>query len=80
MNYFIHAHALGLPKSHLRRMRIDRLTHVILLMKLTIFLILAFSLSVSATAVAQKVTLRVDNASMKSVLKALRKQSGYAFV
>lgn len=80
MNNFIHAHAPGVPKPHFGDMSIERLTHVILLMKLTMFLILAFSLSVSATATAQKVSLRVDHASMPSVLKALRKQSGYAFV
>ncbi|HWK98989.1 MAG TPA: SusC/RagA family TonB-linked outer membrane protein, partial [Parapedobacter sp.] len=80
MNYFIHAHAPGVPKPRFYRMSIERLTHVVLLMKLTTFLILAFSLSVSATATAQKVSLRVDHASMPSVLKALRKQSGYAFV
>lgn len=55
------------------------LTYV-LAMKLTLFLIVAFSLNVTAHALAQKVDLNVKNESLEKVLKELGIQSGYSFI
>ena len=52
----------------------------LLIMKLVLFLILCFTLSAVADATAQKVDLSVRNASFKSVIRLLQKQSGYTFV
>ena len=51
----------------------------ILVMKLTTMLLLVGCLQVSATAFAQKVSLNVENASLKKVFKDIRKQTGYLF-
>src|SRR5690606_1508202 len=66
MNYCIHA-----KKQFLR---------IIILMKLTLLLILAFNLTVSANALAQKVTLQVENATLSTVLRSLRQQTGFSIV
>lgn len=49
-------------------------------MKLSIILILVSFLTATAEVLAQKVDLKVKNASLKSVLMEISKQSGYAFV
>jgi len=51
-----------------------------LIMKLTLFLVVAFSIQVSARAVAQLIRLDVQNQPLKDVLQELRKQSGYSFI
>src|SRR5690554_4958835 len=51
-----------------------------LVMKFTILLIVALTLNASADVLGQKVTLRVKDAPLRSVLQELRKQSGYSFV
>lgn len=52
----------------------------LLVMKLTVLICLAGFMSVSAATLAQKVTLDATNANLKTVLKELKKQSGYDFV
>lgn len=53
---------------------------ILLIMKLTVLLIGLFSLQVSATALAQGVTLAVKNAKLKSVITEVNRQTGYDFV
>lgn len=48
-------------------------------MRLTIVIIIACFLQVSASSFAQKVTLTKSNASLRSVFKALNQQTGYNF-
>jgi TonB-linked SusC/RagA family outer membrane protein len=49
-------------------------------MKLSVIIILAACMQVSAKTSAQNITLSVKNAQMEHVLKDIRKQSGYDFV
>ena len=49
-------------------------------MKLTVLIFFAGFMSVSASTLAQKVTLNTTGASLKTVLNELKKQSGYDFV
>ena len=49
----------------------------LLIMKLTFALLLLALLEVSATAIAQKVSITQRNATLKVVLEEIRKQSGY---
>ncbi|RZK70355.1 MAG: hypothetical protein EOO85_21170, partial [Pedobacter sp.] len=69
---------------HLQRfaqpLGINLLTYYQLTMRLTLFLTLFFTLEATAYSHAQKITMEVKNASMKSVLQELRKKSGYAFI
>lgn len=48
-------------------------------MRLAIMLILLATLSVSATGIAQKVTIHEQNAPLEKVINQLQKQSGYDF-
>ncbi|MCK7554732.1 secretin and TonB N-terminal domain-containing protein [Chitinophaga sedimenti] len=50
------------------------------MMRLITFLMLATLMQVSATSIAQKVSLNASNASLKAVLKDIGKQCGYNFV
>lgn len=52
----------------------------LLMMRLITFLMLATLMQVSATSIAQKVSLNASNASLKTVLKDIGKQCGYNFV
>src|SRR3954468_12822348 len=49
------------------------------IMKLTAVLLLATSMTVSATGHSQNVTLNLANASLQKVFKEVRKQTGYVF-
>ncbi|WP_345953272.1 SusC/RagA family TonB-linked outer membrane protein [Mucilaginibacter sp. PAMB04168] len=49
-------------------------------MKITSLIVLVFALQVSAATYAQKVSVSVKNASIKSVFKKLRQQTGYFFI
>ncbi|MBV7533731.1 SusC/RagA family TonB-linked outer membrane protein [Chitinophaga sp. sic0106] len=49
-------------------------------MKCTAFLMLAICLHVSATGYSQRVSLKVENASLKKVFNEIRKQTGYYLV
>ena len=52
---------------------------ILLTMRLTVVIIIASLLQVSASSLAQKITLSRSNAPLKSILKELEKQSGYDF-
>jgi len=52
----------------------------ILIMKFTAFLLLVFCMQVSANVFSQQVTLKQKNASLETVLKAIRKQTGYTLL
>jgi TonB-linked SusC/RagA family outer membrane protein len=51
-----------------------------LLMRLTAFLVLAFSLQVTARTTAQQVTLQVKDAALREVFQQIKRQTGYSFV
>ncbi|MET4545873.1 TonB-linked SusC/RagA family outer membrane protein [Pedobacter africanus] len=52
---------------------------LLLIMRLTIVIIIACFMQVSASSLAQKVTLTKSNASLRSVFKELNRQTGYNF-
>lgn len=51
----------------------------LLIMKMTIFLTLAFSMCVFAEGKAQNVTLHVEDMTLRNVMKEIQKQQGYSF-
>lgn len=53
---------------------------LVFIMNLTAILLTVCSLSLSAAGYSQKITLKEDNAPLKSVLQKIRKQSGYQLV
>lgn len=53
---------------------------IMLIMRLTVILLLAFFMQLSAAGFAQKVSLSVYNAPLKSILSSISKQTGYDFV
>ena len=55
-------------------------TYYRLIMRLTLLLTIVFSLQVSASTLAQQISLDVKNKPLSGVLRELRKQSGYAFI
>ncbi|HLK29752.1 MAG TPA: SusC/RagA family TonB-linked outer membrane protein, partial [Puia sp.] len=55
------------------------ITKIILVMKLTAFLLFAFCLQVSAGGYSQTISISERNVSLEKVLKQIEKQSGYSF-
>ncbi len=55
------------------------LSKIMLLMRLTTLILIAGMMQVSASTFGQKITLTKKNVSLESVLKEIRKQSGYDF-
>lgn len=55
------------------------LSKIMLLMRLTTLLLIAGMMQVSASTFGQKITLAKKNVTLESVLKEIRKQSGYDF-
>ena len=53
---------------------------ILLIMKLVIIILTAAILQVSASTYAQKITLKRTNAPLETVIKEIRKQSGYYFI
>src|SRR5689334_724153 len=53
---------------------------IIRVMKITAFILLVGCLQVSAIGKSQNVTLNVKNASLESVFKEIRKQTGFNFL
>ncbi|PPL02092.1 TonB-linked outer membrane protein, SusC/RagA family [Parapedobacter indicus] len=53
---------------------------LLLIMKLAIFLTIAFALHAVAESKAQKITLHVKNAPLREVMQELQKQQGYSFL
>jgi TonB-linked SusC/RagA family outer membrane protein len=69
--YKIYTRKPGVPISCFRKF--------LLVMKLTTIILIAAVMQVSAASYAQKVTLEKKSASLESVFKELRKQTGYDF-
>src|SRR3954467_12329768 len=63
---------IGVPARHLPKL--------LRIMRLTTFLLFTAFMQVSAKGLAQKVSLNSHHASLKTVIKQLRQQSGYDFV
>ncbi len=80
MNNSVHAKPVTAIRCTLRALGGPTSLNLVIAMKLTLLLILAFSLGALADGYAQKIDLSVENATMKRVLRELRKQSGYAFI
>lgn len=55
-------------------------TKTLLIMKLTAIILLSASLTTSAKGHSQRVTLSLQNASMETVFKEIKKQTGYDFL
>lgn len=66
-------------KAFFRR-RQYHLCKILLVMKLTVVLLIASMLHVSATGLAQKVSIKSRNTPLKTVLKVLRTQTGFDFL
>src|SRR6266496_4258149 len=57
----------------------EQIIKTLLIMKLTIILLLAASLQLSARGFTQEITLKENNASIEKVFQQIKKQSGYVF-
>jgi hypothetical protein len=53
---------------------------MLLIMKLTAFLLLVISLHVSAAGVAQKITIVKKNATLEQIFELIQQQGGYDFL
>jgi type II secretory pathway component GspD/PulD (secretin) len=53
---------------------------LLLVMKITTFILLISGMAVSASSLAQKITLNEKKVSLEQVLKKIRLQSGYDFI
>src|SRR4051812_307020 len=69
-------------KKYTKNIRVPlwRSPKLLLIMRLTTFILVAVIMQVSATSLAQKITLSEKKASLKSVFAELRKQSNYDFL
>jgi hypothetical protein len=63
--------------THIPGLKISRQT--LLFMKFTAFILLAFCMQVSASALAQKVTLSEHKATLAKVINDIKQQTGYSF-
>jgi len=72
------AYGQGLPRR--RRVACRPLTKILLIMKITIVLLLAGVLQVSARGYSQGITLDLRHASLEKALGEIRKQSGYYII
>lgn len=70
----------GMPDRSGRTILSRKFLRIFMMTKLTLLLVIAFSLQVSAHAVAQRVTLQVKNAQLQDVMKEVYKQTGYSFL
>src|SRR5437762_3443975 len=53
---------------------------ILLIMRLTMTILIATLMQVSASTLAQGITMDRHNVSLESVLKEIRKQTGYSFI
>lgn len=67
---FLYRHIMGIGKKPI----------YLIAMKLTFFLIVAFCFQVSASAVAQRISLHLKDRPLEYVLDELQRQSGYAII
>lgn len=56
------------------------ITKILLVMKLTMILLTAAFLTVSAKGISQKINYRAENAPLEKVLEVVKKQTGYIFL
>ncbi|WP_316818063.1 SusC/RagA family TonB-linked outer membrane protein [Pedobacter nyackensis] len=70
--YKIYTMKMGMCEAHIHK--------ILLIMRLTIVILIATFMQVSATTYAQRISINKANASLKTVLKEIRTQSGYDFV
>jgi len=70
--YKFYPNKLGGPSGHVQK--------ILLIMRVTTFLLLAAMMQVSATTLAQRVTINQKNANLTDVFKAIRTQTGYDFI
>ncbi len=63
---------MGMPQGYVRK--------ILLIMRLTTVILIATLMQVSASTLAQRVTLNERKASLEEILKSIREQSGYDMV
>lgn len=78
MNKFIQAKGVGI--GYLRRSAVGCQSNLFLCMRLTCFFTIAFCIQVCAATVAQTVDIAVKEASLRSVMVLIQKQTDYSFV
>lgn len=74
---------IGMPvpkKSNNRVKKKSYASKAFLVMKLTAIIIFCIAIQVSASSMAQKISLSASGASLKTVFKEVRKQTGYYFI
>lgn len=79
MKLTVHRPALFAAEQGLRKYR-RCLLKTLLIMKITAIILLASTLQLSAAGYSQTVSLDVKNATVKEILKEIKKQTGYTFV
>jgi TonB-linked SusC/RagA family outer membrane protein len=70
--YKIYTSKSGMLKEHIHK--------IMLIMRLTTFLLFLSFLQASATSFAQRITLNEKNVTLETIFKAVRAQSGYDFL
>ena len=53
---------------------------LLIVMKITVFLVILFSLNASAGAYSQTISLSLEDASLRKAIREIRKQSGTDFI
>lgn len=71
---------IAMPKSTKQQKRRSYAFKAFLVMKFTAIIAFCVSMQLSAKTMAQKVSLSVKDASLKTVFKEVRKQTGYYFI
>lgn len=71
-----------LPKhgKYMQFFRLRTLTQTLLLMKLTVIIVFAACLQLSAEGYGQKISLQAENVDLANVFQEIRKQTGYQFL
>ncbi|WP_406823758.1 TonB-dependent receptor [Pedobacter sp. KACC 23697] len=69
-----------MPKTTKQQKRRSYAFKAFLVMKFTTIIVFCLSIQLSAKTMAQKVSLSVKDASLKTVFKEVRKQTGYYFI
>ena len=69
-----------MKKKHVEGLFRETRQKILLIMKLTTAFLLMSFLSVSAETIAQRTTIKVSNASLKSVFKEIKQKMGYTFI
>lgn len=80
MNFNIHANKAADIIHRPRNIGNSIATTYLLPMRLSLVLMIAFSMDVTASAIAQKIDIQAKNEPLKNVLQEMSKQSGYAFL